>query len=74
MMTHTQALLQKENSFQTAWIPSEFAVPGRYLKLRSRGECWDNGWIVVNAGTILDTTFVNERTQDYKNMRRMTDI
>ena len=35
--SHTQCKLQKGNSVQTTWLPSKFAVKGKYIKLRRRG-------------------------------------
>lgn len=32
-----------------SWIPEEFAVKGKVLKLFD-GENWDNGWEVISAG------------------------
>ena len=89
METHTQTLLVKNDIFQYAWIPSKYAKVGGYVKLRRRGavvgsdlsaagssasDGWDNGWKVESAGTILESSFVNERSQDHKNMRKVTDI
>jgi hypothetical protein len=35
---------------QTSWIPEEFAVVGRVLRLR-QGESWQDGWVVRTVGT-----------------------
>jgi hypothetical protein len=35
---------------QTSWIPEEFAVVGKVLKLKNADGIWDNGWIVQTAG------------------------
>lgn len=35
---------------QVSFIPEQFAVKGKVLKLRENGE-WVNGWKVVGAGT-----------------------
>jgi hypothetical protein len=34
---------------QMSWIPDQFAVVGKVLKLRADG-VWDNGWVVQLAG------------------------
>ena len=57
MTTYRQCKLQKGNVVQTSWVPKEFAVEGRELKLRKEigGGCvkeytgWDNRWKVVSV-------------------------
>jgi hypothetical protein len=42
---------------QVSWIPEQFAVLGKVLKLRNEGGEWDDGWVVKNVGdTRLDET------------------
>ena len=71
--THTQTKLQKNESFQTAWIPTQYAEVGNHVKLRVKGE-WNNGWKIIETGTVMESAEVNDRTQDYKNMKKATDI
>lgn len=72
---HTQCTLQKKDgSTQTSWIPSKFATQGDWVGLRKPDGTWDEGWQVVTVGSKMLSDFVRERTQDYKNMRKMTDI
>ena len=66
---HTQCLLRKGNTEQISWIPSKFAKVGRILRLKD-----DDGWEVISAGHSMDSKFINERSRDHKNMRKMTDI
>jgi hypothetical protein len=72
-MTHTQCELRRGNFTQVAWIPSEYATVGKYLKLKYNGT-WNDGWKVEQLGSFQDSDFTRERSQDYKNMRKMTDI
>lgn len=60
---------------QTSWIPSEFAVEGKILKLRDSDGAWDNGWKVAKAGSHeVDHEEVNEMSQLHKRQRRASDI
>lgn len=43
--TYVQCQLKKNNLRTIAWIPLEYAVLGKILKLKC-GDTWDNGWIV----------------------------
>lgn len=43
--TYTQCQLKKGNLRTVVWIPLEFAVLGKVLKIRDENT-WDNGWIV----------------------------
>jgi len=72
---HTQCTLQKKDgSTQTSWIPSKFANQDKYVQLKKDDGTWDDGWKVIQVGTKMLSKFIQERTQDYKNMRKMTDI
>lgn len=44
--------MQKKNSFQTSYIPEEFAVLNKYLKLRDSEGVWDNGWQVIEVSSL----------------------
>ena len=63
-------------SFLTSWIPEKFANKGRVLELKCRETgTWSNGWIVKSVGSFQrDKTEVIQRSQDYKTMKRVTDI
>lgn len=66
MAGYRQCLLERKNVQQRVWIPSEYAVEGRYLKIRAgakqignggvvevepAGE-WEDGWKVQEAGKV----------------------
>lgn len=40
---------------QTSWIPEEFAVNGKVIKIRENG-VWDDGWVVESSGGQARTT------------------
>ena len=60
----------------TSWLPEKFAVKGKFVELKNRntGE-WVNGWQVISVGDKrLPEDQVTERSQDYKNTRKASDI
>jgi len=61
MNTHTQCRMQRGNIHTIAWIPSIFAVVGKYLKLRG-----EDGWEVISAGHTLPSDYVRDHERDYK--------
>lgn len=88
MENHVQCLLRKfvalepvdgifgRYKFQVAWLPKDKAKPGESVDLKNRetGE-WDKGWTVERISDVsLPSTWVAERSADYRNMRKMTDI
>lgn len=36
---------------QTSWLPEQYAVKGKYLKLKDDNGEWINGWLVVEASS-----------------------
>lgn len=43
--------MQKGNTFQTSYIPEQFAIMNKILKLKENGE-WDDGWKVIEIGSL----------------------
>lgn len=72
-MYHVQCLLKNNNTFQTSWIPKKYATLGKILKLKENG-IWTNGWEVVTCGHKELSKKILEREQNYKKMRKITDI
>jgi hypothetical protein len=72
---YNQCKLQKGNTFQVSWLPKEFAVVGRYVKLKEDGK-WDNGWQVNEAYLTASRSQeeVVDRSQDYKRTRKASDV
>ena len=53
-----------------AWIPSNFAVRGKFLEIKG-----ENGWQVVVVGsTIATSEDVNRNSRDYVHQREASDI
>jgi hypothetical protein len=63
-------------SVLTSWIPDKFAFKGRVLKLKDRATGhWKDGWVVVSVNPHKKLQKeITERSQDYKNTRKASDI
>lgn len=70
---YVQCLLTKGRIRQTAWIPEEFSTVGRVVKLKDQGE-WGHGWQVSTAGIRLPEAYLRERSRDYVQTRKASDI
>lgn len=72
---YTQCKLKKENTYQTSWIPSEFAKVGKILKLKDEDTgVWTDGWVVEAAYNTRSWQEVNKASQQYKHQRKASDI
>ena len=73
--TYKHAVLKRTNGdTQVAWIPSEHAVPGKYVKIRI-DNVWTNGWQVMESYLpLVDGDYLKERERDHKSHRKATDI
>jgi hypothetical protein len=71
---YRQVKMKKGNTQRTSWIPEQFAVVGKMLKIDMDGE-WNEGWIVEHVGsTRRDSATVRERSRDHLRHRKKTDI
>jgi hypothetical protein len=67
---YAQCRLRRGNTFQTAWIPSIFAVRGKYLRIRNV-----DGWRVIGVGKFLNHSYVlNVLSNEHRHHRSVTDI
>ena len=71
---HVQCKLRRGTSITTSWLPQRYAVPGKHLRLRDEQGAWEDGWEVVETGSIALTDEVMLRSQDYKKQREASDI
>ena len=73
-MYYRQCKLRRGNSFTTTWIPEKYAKKGKYLKLKN-DDVWVDGWLVTEVGeNRKPEELVKERSQDYKQQRKASDI
>ena len=64
----------KKRECQVSWIPEQYAVVGKYLKLKDDGS-WTDGWRVISVGEIrCSAEEVSARSRDYRSQRRVSDI
>jgi len=47
---YRQCKLQRDNCYQTSYIPEEFAIKGKVLKLREN-DVWIDGWKVIEVSS-----------------------
>ena len=60
-MNYKQCTLRRGTVQQVAWIPSKFAVVGKFLRVRD-----ENGWQVTEVGGELDEKYVLAHRDDYR--------
>ena len=70
-MNYIQCKLRRRNKVNTAWIPEQFAVQGKFLEIRG-----EDGWQVetVYGSIILPYETVNANSRDYLRTRRASDM
>jgi hypothetical protein len=56
---------------QITWIPEEFAVVGKPLRLKE-GDAWDDGWIVIGVGARKPAN--EDRSRHHLKHRKGTDV
>lgn len=72
---YLQCNLKKGNLSTTSWIPENHAIKNKIVKLKQDNGSWDNGWEVIEIGTVrLDEEYVSERSRDYTKQRDASDI
>ncbi|MEO7720024.1 MAG: hypothetical protein ABIY70_27820 [Capsulimonas sp.] len=68
---YVQCGLQRGSVAQVAWIPQRHAVIGRNVALTEPDK---NGWTVISVGAALPEACVMERSRDYRQTRRASDV
>lgn len=71
---YVQCTLNKKHVWQIAYIPKEYAELNRVVDLKE-GDDWSRGWLVkfVSSAAMSHDDML-ERSQDYKNARKASDI
>jgi hypothetical protein len=74
--TYTQCALKKRDSHHMAWIPTQFANIGKFIKIKQDDGSWDDGWEVIGDGGGLTRSAkdADEGSQLYKKTRKASDI
>lgn len=72
--THTQCKMRHDSGlYDTSWIPTKFAVVGRRVGLKENG-VWDDHWTVIEIFSTENSAMILERSQDWKQTRKASDI
>ena len=59
----------------TAWLPEQFAILGRVLKLRKDDAAWSDGWNVTFVSrTALSEDVVLKNSRSHLKQRKASDI
>jgi hypothetical protein len=75
MTYHVQCKLRNGPGFyQTTWLPERYAKKGNIVELKNEEGKWEDGWIVIEVGSKMDSAQVIERERDYKRTRKASDI
>jgi hypothetical protein len=70
MATHIQCTLRRGNIRDVCWLPSKFAVEGKYLRIKE-----ENGWQVTGVGDLrLPSDYVEKQKNNYRSQRQASDI
>ena len=54
---------------QVAWIPEQFAVVGKYVKILD-----EDGWRVQEVGSRQSEEYLQDHERDWKGHRQRTDV
>lgn len=66
---------QRDYSMQTAWLDEKPGLKvGAVVEIKSEVEGDQQGWEVVEVGTRLPKEVVHERSRDFANTRKASDI
>ncbi len=71
---YRQCKLQKDNRIQTSYIPHEFAIKGDTLKLKNDAGEWEDGWVVKEAYSKVESQYVEAYENVWRKHRKVTDI
>jgi hypothetical protein len=67
---YRQCTLVKNNVATVSYIPSEYAIVGKILKLKKDDDTWSDGWVVESAGAL--TSSPPDYRKDIRAHKKMT--
>ncbi len=70
---YVQCVFAKDACRTTAWVPETFAAVGRTVRFKDEG-AWGENWQVLSAGIRLPEAYLRERSRDYIQTRKASDI
>ena len=67
---YKQCRLKRGSQYDTAYIPTRFAIKGKFLKLKDV-----DGWEVINVGKrVVNADEVSDISRDFTKTRKASDI
>ncbi|MBC8291326.1 MAG: hypothetical protein H8E37_13565 [Planctomycetes bacterium] len=69
--TYRQCEVRREEAIRLTWLPLQYAVEGRVLRLRTHGE-WTDGWIVTAVYSDTERIVALDPHRDISSHRRAT--
>lgn len=71
---YRQCTLERGTQGDVAWIPEQYAVLDKYLRIKKDGDD-ENGWKVVTVGASrVDGAYLKEHERNYLTQREASDI
>ena len=71
---YRQCTLTRGTEGDVAWIPEQFAVLNKYLRIKKEG-VEENGWQVTTVGANrVDGAYLKEHERNYMTQREASDI
>lgn len=70
MQTHIQCTVRCGDVHDVCWLPSKFAVEGKYIRIKD-----EDGWLVTGIGDLkLPSTYVEKQKNNWRSQRQASDI
>ena len=75
MIYYRQCQLKKGSSIMVSWVPEEFCIEGKFLKLKDHDKEWEDGWKVICVSeNRVDDPYLRTHERDYLTQRKASDI
>jgi len=69
-----QCTLERGTTRTTSWIPTKYAIKGKFLEMKNDQGKWIDGWRVVSVSNPPSlASYILERSEDYKHTRKSSD-
>ncbi len=68
-----QCVFAKDASRTVAWVRETFATICKTVRFKDEGS-WGENWQVLSAGIRLPEAYLRERSRDYTQTRKASDI
>ena len=69
-----QCLLEKDDRFVVGWLDVNPTDKGKYISLKLT-DVYEDNWLIKEMGTSNHSKkYISDRHNDYKNMKKVTDI